>query len=478
MNTLLSFLETVRWQDVADISINSYIIFRLYIIFRGTNAFRVLIGIVFLWFFQRLAVSLGLIITSWAIQAITAVAALIIIVVFRNEIRSVLQTKNLKAILWEFPYNTVLTPIETIVESVFEMAQKRIGALIVFPGNEDLKELVQAGIAWHGLVSEEMIMSIFWHDNPVHDGAAIIKGDRITEVGVILPLSHRKDLPTDYGTRHRAALGLTESSDALAVVVSEEKGVILFAKNAEMTVIGQKEKLRQILQEHTGVISKPQEFYKSEKFRTTAAAIASILFMISIWFSFFRGMETLTTIQTPIDYLNRDPKVEILETSVNSINLTLSGSGPLIKSIRSEQVMVRIDLSNAMVGKNTFTLTKENIILPPAIILKSVDPQRVEVLLDFPIKKELPVQVDWIGKLSKDLILISTTTDPEAVDVIGRNLVLKKTATIYTEKVLLDKIKKSGSITVDLALSPASLKFASDAKDKATVNFVVKERTQ
>jgi diadenylate cyclase len=478
MDTLISFLGTIRWQDIADITINSYILFRLYIIFRGTNAFRVLIGLVFLWFFQRLAVSLGLIITSWAIQAITAVAALIIIVVFRNEIRSVLQTKNLKAILWEFPHNKVLTSIEIIVESVFKMAENRIGALVIFPGNEDLKELVQAGIAWDGRVSEEMIMSIFWHDNPVHDGAAIIKGDRIAEVGVILPLSHRKDLPTDYGTRHRAALGLTESSDALAVVVSEEKGAILFAKNAKMTVTGQKEKLRQILREHTGVISTPQEFYKSEKFRIAAAAAASVLFMICIWFSFFRGMETLTTIQTPIDYLNRDAKVEILETSVNDVDLTLSGSGPLIKSIRPDQVMVRIDLSNAVVGKNTFTLTKENITLPPAIILKSVNPQRVEVLLDFPMKKELPVQVDWVGKLSKDLILISTTTDPEATDVIGRNLVLKETATIYTEKVLLGKIRKSGSITVNLALSPASLKFSPDAKDKVTVNFVVKERTQ
>lgn len=245
-----------------------------------------------------------------------------------------------------------------------------------------------------------------------------------------------------------------------------------------MAIVGQKEKLRQILQKHTGVISTPQEFYKSERFRMTAAALASILFMIGIWFSFFRGMESLTTIQTPIDYLNRDAKVEILETSVNDIDLTLSGSGPLIKSIRPEQVMVRIDLSKAVVGKNTFTLTKENITLPPGIILKNVNPERVEVLLDFPIKKELPVQVDWVGKLSKDLILISTTTDPAAIDVIGRNLVLKETATIYTETILLDKIKKSGSISINLALSPASLKFAPNAKDKVTVNFIVKERTQ
>ncbi len=119
MNAFFSFLGNIRWQDIVDIIINSYIIFRLYIIFRGTNAFRVLIGIALLWFFQRIAVSLGLIITSWAIQAITAVAAIIIIVVFRNEIRSVLQAKNLKTLLWGFPHKQVLTPIELIVEGVF-----------------------------------------------------------------------------------------------------------------------------------------------------------------------------------------------------------------------------------------------------------------------------------------------------------------------------------------------------------------------
>ncbi|MFH0974519.1 MAG: DisA protein, partial [Spirochaetota bacterium] len=102
MNNFLSFFSNIRWQDIVDISLNSYILFRFYILFQGTNAFRVLIGIAFLWFFQRLAFSLGLIITSWAIQGITAVAALIIIVVFRNEIRSVLQAKNFKTILWGF----------------------------------------------------------------------------------------------------------------------------------------------------------------------------------------------------------------------------------------------------------------------------------------------------------------------------------------------------------------------------------------
>lgn len=122
-----------------------------------------------------------------------------------NEIRSVLQAKNLKAILWGVSPKTIKTPVEIVVESVYEMARKKIGALIVFPAKEDLKDLIQNGVLWRGRISKEMIMSIFWPDNPVHDGAAVIQGDRITDVGVILPLSNRKNIPLYYGTRHRAA---------------------------------------------------------------------------------------------------------------------------------------------------------------------------------------------------------------------------------------------------------------------------------
>jgi uncharacterized protein (TIGR00159 family) len=476
MDAFFSFLGSIRWQDIVDIIINSYIIFRLYIIFRGTNAFRVLIGIALLWFFQRITVSLGLIITSWAIQAITAVAAIIIIVVFRNEIRSVLLAKNLKTLLWGFPHKQVLTPIEIIVEGVFELAKKNTGALIVLPGKEDIKEIVRSGIPWQGIVSMEMIMSVFWHDNPVHDGAIIITGNRISEVGVILPLSYRKNVPSYYGTRHRAALGLTENTDAMAIVVSEEQGNVLVAQNGAMNAAPRKDVLKQILQEHTGAIVKPREFYKNENFEITVAALLSFFIVFSIWFSFFRGMETRITLQTPIDYMNRDPKVEILDTSVNSLKLSLSGSGPLIKSIGPEQVMVRIDLGQATVGNNTFTIGKKNITLPPGVKLNRVDPSHVKVLLDLPIKKKVPIQASWSGKLPEHLILVRATITPEKIELIGRNQILSNISTIYTEKVFLDKIKKSGSITVGLAVHPDFLKAGPGKKDKVTINYEVKVR--
>ncbi|NOQ18751.1 MAG: DisA protein, partial [Desulfobacterales bacterium] len=213
MEKFFLFLTTIRWQDVVDISLNSYILFRFYVLFRGTNVFRVLIGMTVLWFLQRIAFSLGLIVTSLGVKAIVAVGAIIIIVVFRNEIRRVLQTKNFKSILWGFSYKSAITPTEIITDSVFEMAQRKCGALIVFPGKEDLSDAVRGGTPWKGMITREMITSIFWPDNPVHDGAAIVQGDQIRVVGAILPLSDRDDLPSHYGTRHRAALGLAETTD-------------------------------------------------------------------------------------------------------------------------------------------------------------------------------------------------------------------------------------------------------------------------
>jgi uncharacterized protein (TIGR00159 family) len=475
MIDFISFFSSIRWQDIVDITINSYIVFRAYILFRGTNAFRVLIGIALLWFFQKVAFSMGLIITSWAIQGITAVAALIIVVVFRNEIRSVLQAKNLKTIIWGVSQKTITTPVEIITESVFEMSRKRTGALLVFPGNEDLEEYVQGGIPWRGVVSKEMIMSIFWHDNPVHDGAAIIRKDRITDVACILPLSHSDSIPSHFGTRHRAALGLAEVSDAMVVVVSEERGTITVANDSQTYSVTRKEELKKLLQEHIGDMPKIKAQQK-EKIEISVAALASFLFIVGVWFSFSRGVETLINLEIPVEYMNRNSEMEIIDASVNSVTLNLSGSGSLIKSIRPEQVKVKIDLGRVTGGKNSFPITDENVTLPPGIILKGVKPPVVEVTLGIPVVRELPVQVDWAGKLPRHLVLESVKIEPNKVRVIGGKRILDNISSIYTDKIYLDNIYYSGTKNIRIALSPPSLKIAPDSSETVTVEYVVRKR--
>jgi YbbR domain-containing protein len=139
---------------------------------------------------------------------------------------------------------------------------------------------------------------------------------------------------------------------------------------------------------------------------------------------------------------------------------------------------VRLDLEKAVVGENIFSITQDNITLPPGIFLKKVTPPVVEVTLDKTIKKKLPVQVDWVGRLPENFILSDITIDPGTIEVVGGKRILQNISTIYTEKIQLDNIKASGLTTVSLALNPASLKIAPGSKDKIKVNYVAKERSQ
>ncbi|WP_028324928.1 diadenylate cyclase [Desulfatirhabdium butyrativorans] len=477
MEAFLHFFKGIRWQDVIDIGLNSYILFRFYILFRKTNVFRILIGVALLWIFQQAAAFLGLIVTSWVVQAITTVAALIIVVVFRNEIRSVLQTKNIRAILWGVSFKQPQTPVQMIVESAFDLAKRRIGAIMVIQGKESLSEAVQQGIPCNAVISREMITSIFWPDNPVHDGAMIIDGDQIAEVGVILPLSLRQDLPSYYGTRHRAAIGIAEMTDALVIVVSEERGTILAIRGNQIQRVLRPEELADILSRHGGDEGR-HDAAQTRRLRIEAATAAFLSFLVitGAWYSITRGLETLTTIDVPIEYMNRSPAMEIVDTSVSALRLQLSGSDTLIRSVRQDQVRVRIDLDGAVVGKNTYTITNDNISLPPGLFIKGYQPATVEVTLDTPGKKMLPIQADWTGKLPENLRIASVQIEPSRVLVVGGSRILEKIQTVYTEKISLDTITSSRSISVNLALTPASLKVGPGYREKVMVDIVVKPK--
>ncbi|MDA3833870.1 MAG: diadenylate cyclase [Spirochaetales bacterium] len=325
-------------------------------------------------------------------------------------------------------------------------------------------------------MSKEMIKSIFWHDNPVHDGAAIIEGDRVKEVGGILPLSRRDDLPSHYGTRHRAAAGLAENTDALVIVVSEERGEVTIAKGSRLRSVKDKKKLADMLHEHVGVSKKQWSHLRKRNLELSIAGLVSIVFISGVWFNFTSGMDTLITLEIPVEYINRNPKMKIFDTSVNVVSLSLYGSGALMRSIRPEQVGVRLDLGKAIVGSNTFTITQGDITLPPGVSLKNVDPSIVEVILDVSIKKVLPVQVDWIGRLSEHLLLKAVNLDPKNFEVVGGKGVLENISTIYTENVPLNKIEKSGSIVVKPVFNPAFLKISSGLYAGIKITYEVEKR--
>jgi uncharacterized protein (TIGR00159 family) len=477
IDVIYFFLQSIRWQDMLDILLNSYILFRLYILFRGTHILRVLVGILFLLYFQKVAATMGLILTSWVIQGITAAAALIIIVVFKNEIRVVLQTRNFKTFFFGIPPKPLSSSIRMITRSVFDLSERHCGALIVFPGKEDLQEVVHSGIQLNGRISEEMIKSIFWRDNPVHDGACIISADRIVEVGVILPLSRRRDLPSQFGTRHRAAIGISEQSDALALVVSEETGRVSTARQGEIQTIRHQAQLEQILKDHTDLESRSQHRTAWFDARKIVTALIILMAVTGFWFTMTQGMQTLITVDAPVKFLNLQDGMEILETSKHKAQLQLIGSEMLIQSLRPETIDIRIDLSKAVAGENRFILSEKNINLPPGIKLNNVEQPCINVRLDKIIQKALYVQVRWTGHLSENLIMETARSHPETIVFSGPHRILSNISTLYTEPIPLDSIKTSGTVSSRLVFDRSNLKPPPDFNNHITIDFVIKKRT-
>jgi YbbR domain-containing protein len=271
---------------------------------------------------------------------------------------------------------------------------------------------------------------------------------------------------------------LAEATDALIIAVSEERGDLVVAQDSQFKEIKQKRRLEQILQQHMGVAAKKSRVLIKERLMLIAAALFSIIFVAGVWFSVSKGRDTLVTLEIPIEYMKRDPAMEIVNTSGNTVSLELEGSGALIKSIKPDQVQVRLDLSKSKAGPNTFTITRESISLPPGVILKGVTPSVVNVDLDVLVKKKLPIQIDWVGKLPDRFILVEAIVKPDMVEIIGAKRMLEKISTLYTAKVPLDNLEVKGTITANLALNPASLKIAPESKENVTITYLTKLRNQ
>lgn len=477
MEQVFYSLPGFRWQDALDIILNAYILFRLYVLFRGTNVFRVLLAVCVLWVFHRSAGSMGLVITNWAMQGVITAATFIIIIVFRNEISAVIQTRDLKSFFWGIPRHQRNTPFNIIIDSAVELAQKKIGALIVLPLKQGVESSVKDGIILQSNLSREMLTSIFWPDNPLHDGAAVIQGDRIIRAGAILPLTHRRDLSSAYGTRHRAALGLTESCDAVVIVVSEERGQISLVKDNEIHPIRRtsdvKKALKAMLTRHAGKEAEAKGLPRQVREMILAAAVC-LIFTSSLWYYFSRGMETLATHEIPIEYTNPDPDMKLTKASVSGVKLLISGAKPLINALKPEQIGIKLNLAEATTGINTLDVTRDNILLPPGIRLKSIEPAQVEITLDTLTEKRLPVQPDWIGRLPEDCIMKGARTIPPEVTLMGGELALNQMSTVFTEPIDLTGLNTSGVLTVGLNLNSPVLKLKH--ADKIQVQYFISKK--
>jgi len=221
-------------RDTLDILVVSLGIYWLLLLLKGTRAIQILLGLLALLALRLVSDLFDLVTLSWILENFLASAVLIIIVLFQADIRRVLARVG-RGVFPRMSERQESQILEEVVRAGQSLAEKRVGALIVLERDSGLEDLVEAGTPIDGVVSKELLTSIFLPYSPIHDGAVIITEGRISHAGCILPLTLSADLPEGLGTRHRAAVGITEETDAVVIVVSEETGGISVVVGGTLT---------------------------------------------------------------------------------------------------------------------------------------------------------------------------------------------------------------------------------------------------
>ncbi len=259
----LSLLTRISLTNILEIVIISFVVYEILYWVKNTRAWTVLKGLVVICAFALLAAVLHLTTILWILENITGIAVTALLIIFQPELRKALEqlgSQKIISSILSFDDGKVERgftekTVNELVRATFEMAKVKTGALMVIERNTSLKEIERTGIEVNGLVTSQLLINIFEHNTPLHDGAVVIRGNRVAAATCYLPLSDNMTISKDLGTRHRAAVGVSEVTDSLTIVVSEETGRVSVAESGSLTRIADAEGLRKVLAQ----VEKPAE---------------------------------------------------------------------------------------------------------------------------------------------------------------------------------------------------------------------------
>jgi diadenylate cyclase len=384
-----AIIADLRFQDVLDILFLAVIVYHLYLWFWGTKAFKALVGLLALGIVFTAARFWGLFLTTWVFQILWQVLIVLIIILFQSEIRQVLERVNpLQMIgLRAFPKSADWVP--NFVKAVFSMAEQRIGALIIFERMDLVEELVTGGIPLEAEASPELLMSVFQKASPLHDGALLIRKGRVAKVACYLPLSSAEGLRKEWGTRYRAALGLSERCDAWVLVVSEERGEISLVHTGRVIPVSKLEELSQLVQK---AITPPTptgipwwKRLRALMVRRLPLKVGS-LGLVSVFWLLLAGQQNFeVTLRVPVETKNLPENMEVVDPVNPEVQITVRGLRKDASTVNNRNTHAEIDLSMARFGNKVFRITPDQIVLPnDRVNLVHIEPPGMEFTLREP----------------------------------------------------------------------------------------------
>lgn len=245
------------FKDLVDIAVISTIIYYFLKLLKGTEAIPVVIGLILISLAYQFFALFKLNTAQWLFSTLSQYTVLILIIIFRDDIRKTLARIGRNKLLHKREVSSKLQSVEELIKATQTLSKKKIGALILIQMDAQLEDIVTGQIPIDSWVRKEMIEAIFHHHSPIHDGAMIINEDRIRYAGAFLPLSLSRNIPAHLGTRHRAGIGISEQTDVIALIVSEETGNISIAYKGVLKSFVDSNELRESL--HTLFLNTGQE---------------------------------------------------------------------------------------------------------------------------------------------------------------------------------------------------------------------------
>ncbi len=443
---LIIFRQLFSLRAAVDIVLIAAGIFMLYQILLRSGAWKIVTGIILAIVFFFLASLLNLRGIEWIYSNLSPVAVIALIVIFQPELRKFLERAASMRRVEKAQAGDELVGI--ISESLLNLSNLRQGAIVVLPGKEPVEGWVSGGFILDAAPSFPLMMSIFDPHSPGHDGALVIDKGRFTILGGRLPISQTQKLPAELGTRHHSAMGLAEQSDALVLVVSEERGTISIFQDGEYQKLIKKEDIANAIRRHwEKTAAFPMELNKRNMewpvlSKMIVSIVLSIVFWITLTVSEGKLIEGFATV--PVEFIGVPPNLVLVSDKEKQIRVHMAGTKSAIDSVSASMLSVKIDLSKAGAGKQTFLITDESIALPKDVQLVDISPSSLEINMAAVSVREVEIKPQLVGTLRGKLKLLSVDIKPSKVKALAPNeQAVDEMMDVTTTPIYLDNVTQN-----------------------------------
>jgi len=465
--------------DLLDIAIIAIFAYIAILFLKQTRSFAAFVGLGMLAIIYVLARSFQLYITTLLLQAFFSIFIIVLVVVFQDELKrsfELLATSGTRSVKKRKPLAYSST-IFAVVQAVSGLMRKKHGALIIIPGKEFIERHLRGGNILDGIATSSLLESIFDPKSPGHDGAVIISRDRVTKFGVHLPLSQNLKQIKDKGTRHSAAIGVSEKTDAFAIVVSEERGEVSVAKNGKLKTLEDTRELEKYLIQHYKETfpQKRTSFLGSIFKERLVEKISAVLIASLAWFIVVYQAEIVQRdFSVPISYTGVSMEKVIESTEPEFVTVTLSARGQaVLGNISSDAIRITIPGDKIESGTTELPIEEKYVSHPFNVSVINISPSYITITAQEYTTHEIDIEPNIVGEPEKVKITETSVSPSKIKFLVPKDE--EPVSHMKTEEIHVGDVKEDTTLETRVSL-PSAYRLHNNASASVNVTLKVEEK--